>query len=204
MAAIATGLLGMGYLVALAVYVFSAYLGAGRALDGVCASLGLTSESYWIFGRRYHGSVERERSHGRQQIDITFLPSRRPGASILNIYVYARLGMRMAIGQRRPLLDCRDCPRLDMDDPALAHLEFFARDEVAARTLLADPAIRAALSRLMVRQELPGLGTAFQELYVQPDRIWFRSHAQRVTEVQFRQWLDDLVALAQVGEMPSP
>ena len=194
MAAITTGVLGIGYVTALTGYVISMFLQAGRVLDGVCASLGLTPQSYLIFGRRYHGSIR-----GRQ-VDTDFLPPRGFSPGIINIYVRADLGARIAIGQRKPLLDCRGCPRLSLDEPGLGDLQILAQEEMKARRLLADPMVRAALGRLMAGQESPGLGGTFRELYVQPDTIWFRSHPRQVTEARFRQCLDDLLSLAEAAE----
>ena len=38
------------------------------------------------------------------------------------------------------------------------------------------------------------------ELYLQPNRVWFRSHPREPTEARFEAWLEDLQALAGTGE----
>jgi hypothetical protein len=108
-AAIAVGVLGIGYLVGLAVYAILSFLQAGRALDPILAPMGFTSQSHGVFGRAYHGSVE-----GRG-VDIDYMPARVPGLAVLNIHVSADLGTRMAIVERPPSSDVHAergvCPR---------------------------------------------------------------------------------------------
>ena len=58
MAAVVTGVLGVGYVVGLAVYVISSVRQAGRALDPALTARGLASSSYLGAGRRYHGSCD--------------------------------------------------------------------------------------------------------------------------------------------------
>ncbi len=188
--AIATGILGLSYLVGLAIYVISSFLQAGRALDPVLAPSGLISESYMGFGRQYRGAIE-----GRQ-VEINFLPPQGIRPALLNVYVGAELGARMAVGRKKPLLDCADCPRVEIEETGLGQVGVYAQEEECARSLLSDAASVAALSRLMLAQETLG----FSEMYWQPDRIWLRAHPRRVTEDQFRQWFEALLELAGASE----
>ena len=189
MAAIITGVLGMGSVIALTVTLFSSFLQAGRVLDRVCTSLGLTPRSYMIFGRQYHGSIS-----GRD-ISLDFMPSQGSRSAAINVYVGAVPGTRIAIGRTQPLLDCRGCTRLDLGEPELDRLDIRAQEAPKAHSLLVEPAVRGTVARLMSGSE----GTT-RELYLQPDRIWFRAHARQITDEQFRQWLDDLLALAEAVE----
>jgi len=187
---IVTGILGIGYLIGLAVYVTSSFRRAGRVLDPVLTSTGLASESYLVFGRQYRGMIE-----GRE-VEVYFVPSQGVRSAQLSISVSAKLGARIAIGQRRPLLDCRDCARLEIAESGLSHLQFYAQEEGLARRLLADTASREALTRVMETHEEHG----FRELYLQPQRVWLRAHPRRMTGELFRQWLEDVLALAEAGE----
>lgn len=92
----------------------------------------------------------------------------------------------MAVGRQRPLLDCRDCAHLAVSEPDLDGLEWFVENEPRARSLIADQQVRAALARLV--RDPPEL----VELYVQPERIWFRAHVRQLSDEQLWQWFDDI------------
>ena len=183
LAAVVTGVLFMGNLVWTALYVIGSLLQHSRAVDEAFSPLGLEGQSYLLFGRQYHGLVE-----GRQ-VDVTFVKGR--WSATLNIYVVADIDTRVAIGAKRPLLDCRECPRLSLGDSDLRHVQIFAQDEAWTRGLLADLEARGALSRLMAGQKSLGQG----ELYLQPGRIWLNSHPSRVDAAAFGQWFEDLMTL---------
>jgi hypothetical protein len=137
-----------------------------------------------MFGRRYTGIFK-----GRE-IEVQYTPPHAFQTARLNIRVQAKVGTRMAMGRQRPLLDCRDCPRVLLaEETAYAA---YAQDEEAARTLFADPAARAALDRLL---EVEDTST----LYVQPSRLWFRTHPWRVNTPQVKRQLEDLMVLASAG-----
>ena len=187
MAAITTGILGIAYIIGLFVYLVSAVSTAGRVVDPVLVSHGLSSQRYMLFGRQAHGLVD-----GRQ-VDVQFMPSQGIRPALLQVYVAADVDARVAIGTQRPLLDCRDCARIEITRPELRHLEVYAQDAAWTRMWLDRPANSAALGRLLGDPQ--GLG--LREFYVQPDRIWLRAHpSARVTALQVRQWFDDLLALA--------
>ena len=188
--AIVTGFLGAGYIVGLAIYVVSSFLRAGRILDPVLTPAGLVSESYMIFGRQYHGVIE------ERVVEVNFVPSQAVWPDQLNVRVSADLGTRVAIGQQRPLLDCRDCGRLEVAGAELGGLQVYAQEEGSARRLLADPGSRGVLARLLDDQKRLG----FREVYLQPDKVWLRAHPRGMTAGRFQQWFDDLLALAEAGE----
>jgi hypothetical protein len=190
MAAILTGILGAGYLLGLAVYVIASFLRAGRALDSVLTSAGLVPGGYLAFGRRYRGVIR-----GRE-VEVTFLPSQGISAAQLNVRVSASLGTRVAIARGKPLLDCGDCPRVNLDEALLGGLQVYSRDGEYARRLLADSEVRGALQRLLDDGDEVGP----REVYLQPERVWLRARPQGLTEGLLRQWLDELIALAEAGE----
>jgi hypothetical protein len=190
LAAVVTGILAGGYLIALAIWVVTSILGAGRILEPVLTAAGLASESYGLFGQRYRGAIQ-----GRE-LEVTFLPAQGVAPAKLDVYVAADMGTRLAIGPSRPLLDCRDCPRLDLDGSGLDHFEVYAQDDTYARALLADAGSGDALRGLLDNQGRFGLC----EVYVQPDRIWLRARPRALTAERFENWMADLLALAEVGE----
>jgi hypothetical protein len=190
MAAVVTGILVAGYLLGLAVYVIASFLRAGRALDSVLTSAGLVPGGYLAFGRRYRGVIQ-----GRE-VEITFLPSQGVSAAQLNVYVSTSLGTRVAIARGKPLLDCGDCPRVNVEELPLGGFQVYSHDKECVRKLLADPAGRGALQRLLDDSDVVGL----RELYLQPDRAWLRARPRQMTERQFQQWLDDLMVLGEAGE----
>jgi len=185
-AAILTGLLGMGYIVGLTVYVVTSALRTGHVLDGWAAAHDLTAQNYMIFGRRYRGALD-----GRA-VTIEFVPARVPGPPLLDVYLETNAPARAAIGRQQPLLDCRQCPRVPVDDPSLAGVGIWSDDETFARRLLADASGKDALIDIMAQG-----GAGFRELYIQPERLWLRAHPRQLNDEIFQLWFDALTTLSQ-------
>jgi hypothetical protein len=97
---------------------------------------------------------------------------------------------------KRPLLDCADCPAVDVEGTELSQFLVVAKDPTWMQHLLAEPANAAVMGRLLSDHET--LGT--REIYFQPGRVWLRAHPRRLTEAQLRQWLGDLLAVAEAAE----
>ncbi len=191
------GVGGLGYLVSLTFYLVWTVTAPARSVDRVFIGLGMSSERYMLFGRHYQDWLD-----GRR-VDIYFQPGYRLRPAVLNIYVEADLGTRLAMGSGKPLLDCRGCPRLAVGDPNLSHLHVLAQDQAWAYSLLADATVNSALNRLLAPEKSAGLGEVY--LYLQPDRIWVRSHPRQITESSAQQWLADLLAVVEVAEkLPRP
>ena len=160
-AALLTGLVGMAYLIGLTRALIVRTQRGGWFLDAVLSGLGFTSTRYLALGRRYQGRVR-----GRQ-VAIDYMPGYRLKLAVLNIYVSGRPGFRAAIGQGRPLLDCRDCPAIGLDEPGLDQLQAFTHEPARMRGLFAAPASRDALHRLLDEARTPGP----RDLYLQPERV---------------------------------
>ncbi len=190
MSAIVTGILGAGYIVGLALYVVATFLRAGRVFDPVLAPAGMVSKSYLVFGRQYQGVLE-----GRE-VEIYFVPSSGIRLAQLNVYVAADIGMRVAMGWRRPLLDCGNCERLEAAGAELRGVQVYAQEEERAGRLLNDAASSEAIARLLADQEAYGI----REIYLQPERVWLRARPQGMNGKRFRQWLDDVLVLAEASE----
>jgi hypothetical protein len=188
MAAALTGVLGLGYLVGLTVYLVFWVRQAACVLDRVLTPMGLTSEPHMVVGRSYRGMIE-----GRA-IEIVFMPAYAIAPALLSVSIAADLGTRMAVGRRRPRLDCTDCARVGAVGWGLEDLCVVAEDGESARRLLATPRFRAALMRLLADR-----GAGLREIYVQPGRVWLRARPRHMTAELFRDVLDDLRKLTEAG-----
>lgn len=191
MAAVVTGVLGFGYLVGLAFYLFSSFRQASRILDPALASRGLAAQNHMGFGRQYHGFVD-----GRQ-VEVIYMPARGLQHALLNVSVSAEINGRMAVGERRPLMDCGDCAQVNVEEAELAGLQIYGEDGPWVRRLLAEPANRILVGRVLSDQKRGGL----RELYLQRGRIWLRARPSSwAAEEHILLWLDDLLALADATE----
>ncbi len=166
-AAIITGSVGLVGLSGWLLYAISLFAQAGRVLDPALGPAGLTSQSYMLFGRAYHGTLR-----GRT-VEVYYQPSRGPWPALLDVHVSANLPARAAIGLSRPWLDCRDCPRVELQEQGLDQLEVYTQDAVWVKRLAAAPQGRAALERLMFDQAISG----FRELAAQSYLAARPSHA---------------------------
>jgi hypothetical protein len=190
MAAIVTGVLGVGYLVGLTAYAILAFLRAGRVLEPVLVSEGMGSESYLMFGRRYQGELE-----GRE-VKVNYLPAQGIQPAQLNVYVEADIGTSAAIGWQRPLLDCRDCVQLEVAPAELWGLHVYAEEAKGVERLLEEAASREAVMRLLKDQKELG----FRELYLQPGKVWLRARPHNIEVGLFQQWLENVLVLAESAE----
>ncbi len=191
MAAATTGILGVGYLAGVLVYVFSSLAGASRALDAAFASRGLVAQGTVLTGRRYEGQVS-----GRQ-VEIRFAASVGLQPALLQIVVFAAAGTRAAVVPDGPRLDCRDCARVTQVPASLSHLQIYAEEAAWVARLLAEEGNIDTLSHLMRDQQSSGS----RELYIQPDRVWLRAHpAPPVTPLDVEGWFETVLTLAEAVE----
>jgi hypothetical protein len=191
-AAVVAGFLGLGYLAGLLVFVLASLRRAGRALDPALFPLGFVPESTFSLQRGYAGQLD-----GRT-VEIRYHPAYALQPATLDLTVRAQPGQRLAAstGLQRPLLDCRDCPRVEVS--GLPGIQLYAADEAHARAWLAHPAVQPAL---LCALDGPGV----RELYLQADRVWLRAHL-RMPGDEIAAWMKDalpaLAALAQTAETP--
>ncbi len=188
MAAVVTGLLGLGYVVGIGAYATAQFLRAGRVLDPVLVTAGLDAQGYALVGRRYRGEI------GGRGVEVTFMPAQVIRPAQLNVTVRVDLGTRIALGRKRPLLDCRDCARLAVTGREGTALHVYAEDEVRAQHLMDDATTREIVSRLL--DDRVGLS----EIYLQPARVWVRSRPYALMASQFEPWFADIQALVAVSE----
>jgi hypothetical protein len=181
--------LGLVFLVGLTLFLVAIFLRAGRRLDSLLLPAGFDSEPCYLFGRCYTGMV-----HGRR-VRIMQLPSVGIRVGLLDVKVQAALAGRAAIGHKRPLLDCRDCERLSIDDPAWQGLQLYARPEPWARRLVENAGFQERLLGLM-----GGRWTYRPVLYLQPEQVWMQVHHRGLALAQVRVWLDELLALVEIAE----
>jgi len=186
-----TGLLGLGYLAGIGVYLFSSFRQASAILDTALTSRGLAGQNHQGFGRQYHGFID-----GRQ-VEVIYVPAQGLQRALLNVSVSAEIETRAGIGERRPVMDCGDCARVVVEGIELAGLEVYGEDEPWVRRLLAVPANRICVGRVLAGQRRDGL----RELYLQRGRLWLRARPPaRAAEEHILLWLDDLLALAAAAE----
>ncbi len=184
-AAVMTGILGIGYLAGITVYLISGLLRAGQVLDPVCLPHGLIASSYGLIGRQYDGQID-----GRQ-VQVRYTPARLQRA-LFEVYLAAQTGTRAAMGSHKPLLDCRDCARVQYDV-----LQVYAEDPGWAAQFLTGSDVETTLLHLLVDQGSAAAG----ELYIQPERIWFRTYLPSGdTSALLDSWLQDLLSLAEAFE----
>jgi len=189
MAAVITGILGLGYLVGMVFYVVARFRKASRRIDFVFAGKGLTPEPYMLFGRRYIGFLY------EIPVDVDFIPARGVQRSLLNIYLNVNNDVRLAIGTGKALLDCRDCPQIAVEYPELKDLRIFSNDGTWLHNLLKTSLVRTHLSIIMKDQFVKGL----REVYFMPGKIWLRAlPTSRVMEDDINEWFGSLIMLARI------
>ena len=94
-------------------------------------------------------------------------------------------------------MDCGDCVRVDVDGAELAGLQIYAENGLWVRRLLAEPANRILIGRVLADQKRGGL----REFHLQRGRIWLRARPPSwAAEEHILLWLDDLLALADAAE----
>ncbi len=171
--------------------------------DKAFTPLGLTRSRYLIRGLRYRGAYR-----GRP-VNVYYLISggRYLRSARLEIYLKGDFRTRLGIGTQNVLsglgVALTGQPPLPVSDPAYEGLLIHPLDEVWSRQLLEDAAARAAIVRL-VGQDTPGV----RGLHFGPETIrLYLGHLNLaiVTPEAVRQWLEDLLALTEIGEgLPPP
>lgn len=184
MVAMITGVLGAIYLIAVVIYVFTVVSQAGSAFDNPFTSRGLSSQNYMGVGKRFHGELS-----GRV-IEVHYVPGYRMKRALLEIYVSAETQQRIAISTQKPLLDCRDCPEVGIAD---VDLRIFSHDAQWILDFLSE-AINKELLNQLLRENM---GYSFRELYIQPDRLWFRAHIEPGVSQREVEGLDTLLVLSE-------
>ena len=163
--AILTGILGFAWAICLAAYLAYGYFSAGRVLDPIFTSRGLKGSSYMILGRKYQGQLE------DRLVTVEYTPPGTLQKGLLNIRVETNLDLRLAIGLKRPLLDCTDCPPVDVSSLGLTKIQVFTTDPEWASRFLSEPANQAWIDPLLVENG----DLVMRELYFQPGQLWLHA-----------------------------
>lgn len=172
-----------------------------RRLDAAFTPLGLTGERYLLTGRQYQGAVE-----GRQ-VGARFY--RGPMLELhLSTPLQTRFGVAETGSTSRSLARLFGRQPLALDDADWSGLHIFALDEGWTRSLLADPAARTLIRRLMSAGESWAL---VRQVILEPGAFRLRLYRSRrlfkyeVAPEEAQRWLDDLLALARIAEgLPAP
>lgn len=166
--------------------------------DQAFTPLGLTRSRYLIRGLRYRGAYR-----GRA-VNVYYIISggRYLRSARLEIYLSGAFHTRLGIGTQSALsgfgLALTGQTPLEMPDPAYAGLLINPLDETWSRQLLEDVTARDIVARL-VGQDTPGV----RALHFSPANIrLYVGHFDLsiLTPEAVRQWLEDLLALAEIGE----
>jgi len=168
-----------------------------RWLDGIFGPVGLQGRLYMLRGRQYRGIVQ------EHEVDIRFYQG-----PTLDMYITTPLMTRFSVTARSAVIpglaQLFGREPLVIDDPELS---VFAADADWMRMLLAQPAARAALTRLMRASNW----AAFRQVHLRPGAFLFRLYRNSnlfsydISPAEGRQWLDDLLTLARVAEsLPAP
>jgi hypothetical protein len=188
-AAVTTGILGLGYLISVGFYVVARFRKASQGMDPIFTEKGLMPGPYMLFGRRYTGFIN------QIPVDVNFLPGRGVQRDLLNIYLTVNIGIRFAIATGKTLLDCRDCPQIMVEYPEFNGLRIFSNDGTWLNNLLKISLVRTHLSNIMEDQSVKGL----REVYFMPGKIWLRAlPTSRVMAGDITEWLDSLTILARI------
>jgi hypothetical protein len=154
-------------------------------LDSPMKEFGFISKRYMIFGRSYEGTIK------GKKVEVKFIPSTGLRPALLNIYIEAEIGTRLAIGEKRPILDCNDCAVLEDYDEELGENNVYALEEDKARIILDNHEIRSYIFSITANQTSFGLS----ELYFQPDKVWLRIHPRQINDDLLIKLLKDLILL---------
>lgn len=171
--------------------------------DRAFTPLGFARSRYLIRGLRYRG-----RYRGRA-VNVYYLISggRYLRSARLEICLQGTFRTRLGIGTQNALsrlgLALTGQAQLALSDPAYAGLLINPLDETWSRQLLDTTSAREAIVRL-VGPDTPGV----RGLHVGPETLWLHlGHFDlaSLTPEAVRQWLADLLALAELGEgLPPP
>jgi hypothetical protein len=190
LAAVCTGVVGLVLLGGVAVYTVNYIRRAGHWLDRVFPSPAYTFRPFMVAGRQYQGAEQ-----GRR-VEANYIPAARVQPALLNLYVDAESKISAAIGTKRPIMDCRDCPRVENLGCDLDELLIYSADPEWIRRYLDNSTIRNIIIDMLVEK-----GPGMRELYIQPDKIWLRSHpSSGISAEQVRRWCSDLLELAKMAE----
>ncbi len=184
-AALLTGILGIVFIIWLGFYTASSISQISGFLDSPMKEFGFISNSYMIFGRIYKGTIR------GKNVEINFIPSTGLRPALLNIYIEANIGTRLAIGEKRPLLDCNDCSIIEDYDEVLGENKVYALEREKANIILDNHKIRSYIFSIMENQASYRL----REIYFQPDKVWLRIHPRQMNGEIFRKLIEDSILL---------
>ena len=181
-----------------AFWVFSRNRETYRQLDRAFCAVGLTGSRYLISGRQYQGTVR-----GRKVNVYYYISSGRTFRTPdLTIYIEGNFNTRLGIGSKNILTTAGGTlagqTHLELNEPAYDELLIYPLDETWSRNLLVAPQARDAVTR-MVGKDTPGTrGVIFapQSLKLQIRHF----DLDIVTPDSVREWIDDMLALTEIGE----
>lgn len=173
-----------------------------QQLDGAFTPWGLQPRNYLISGRQYSGTYR-----GRA-VNLYFHVSggRYVRTPVLEIFVRGNIRTRLGLGSSNVLTRLGGTltrqKALSIDDPIYEGVLIYPLDESWARTLLANPFVRTALTHLLGK-DTPGV----RAVVYTPDAVSLTLRhfgLDLITPSAAREWLEDLTALAEQAEKQLP
>lgn len=166
--------------------------------DALFNPLGLTGKTYILSGRRYQGTVQ-----GRP-VDVRLY--RGP---TLDMRVDAKTQARLSVANSDTvsvtLARAFGREPLELSDPDLSGLTFFAHDEVWAISLLTNPEVKALLPQLILSES----SFLMRQIHLEPGKLRLFLYRNKglfkftITPDQAEQWLSGLLSLARIVEARS-
>lgn len=182
------------------VVIILVFFRRARKYDTIFGPLGLKGKMYMLSGRQYLGTAK-----GRQ-VDVRFY--RGPTLDIrVSTTAQARLSIANSDTVSLSLARMFGREPLDLTDPGLSGLTIFARDEVWALSLLANPEVKALLRQLILSESSflihqVHLDSGNLRLFLYRNKGLFKFN---ITPEESKQWLNGLLALARIAEtLPAP
>lgn len=186
-----TGFIGIVFIIYLLRYISSSLKQQGSVLDPICSKWGLNSESLPGYGKHYTGNFD-----GRK-VEVFYTPARRIALPLMNVYFPLQSQIRMAISEKKPLMDCKDCPQIETGYSELSNLQVYSKDTEWVQTFFEKVENRLMVNRLIAGWKKKGL----RELYLQPGKLWLYAHPYYdVTFKDVEEWFDILPVLAHAVE----
>jgi hypothetical protein len=166
-----------------------------RQYDALFAPLGLTGKMYMISGRQYQGTAQ------GHQVDIRLY--RGPALDIrVDTTTQARLSIANSDAVSLTLARTFGREPLELSDPELSGLTFFAHDEIWAISLLTKPEVKALLPQLILSES----SFLMRQIHLEPGRLRLFLYRNKglfkftITPEQTEQWLNGLLSLARIAE----
>ena len=186
--AVITGLFGLSGLVSLMFLALHETWQSVKGLDASLANLGLILSRKRYVARYYQGLI------GNRSAKVVLRPAYRLEPWRIEITLKVRLGIYLALGNKKPLLKRKGCSRIVIHEKQLEDLHIYAMAEKEAKYFLAVPEVRNPLQDFLGHLG----GVTGWEVYLEPDQIHAKIRTYKVITKQIRGWIMTLSLLGAI------